>query len=109
MPARDRAYLDWVKTQWCVSCGRPADDPHHVIGHGLSGMATKVSDYLSFPMCRVCHSELHQHGHNAWESLWGNQFEHVLNTLYQAIRERVIDTAPKELCLVIEGVISESK
>lgn len=106
-PARDRAYLNWVKTQFCVCCQRPADDPHHVIGHGLSGTATKVSDYLVFPMCRVCHSELHQHGHNAWESMWGNQFTYVLNTLVEAIKTGHVNTSMKELCLAMEEVISD--
>ncbi|HHL5817038.1 TPA: hypothetical protein ACQ8KR_000001, partial [Escherichia coli] len=31
-------YTRWVKTQKCMSCGNQADDPHHIIGHGLGGM-----------------------------------------------------------------------
>ena len=27
-------YTRWVKTQPCACCGKPADDPHHLIGHG---------------------------------------------------------------------------
>ncbi|EIQ8309708.1 DUF968 domain-containing protein, partial [Escherichia coli] len=27
-------YTHWVKTQPCACCGKPADDPHHLIGHG---------------------------------------------------------------------------
>ena len=27
-------YMRWVKTQPCACCGKPADDPHHLIGHG---------------------------------------------------------------------------
>ncbi|WP_445610762.1 DUF968 domain-containing protein, partial [Escherichia coli] len=27
-------YTRWVKTQPCACCGMPADDPHHLIGHG---------------------------------------------------------------------------
>ncbi|WP_139551754.1 DUF968 domain-containing protein, partial [Escherichia coli] len=26
-------YTRWVKTQSCACCGKPADDPHHLIGH----------------------------------------------------------------------------
>ena len=37
-------YTRWVKTQPCEGCRRPADDPHHVIGHGMGGTATKVHD-----------------------------------------------------------------
>ncbi|WP_126677088.1 DUF968 domain-containing protein, partial [Escherichia coli] len=28
-------YTRWVKTQKCMTCGNQADDPHHIIGHGL--------------------------------------------------------------------------
>ncbi|EFD7796149.1 DUF968 domain-containing protein, partial [Escherichia coli] len=34
-------YTSWVKTQPCACCGQPADDPHHLIGHGQGGMGTK--------------------------------------------------------------------
>ncbi|HDK2458370.1 TPA: DUF968 domain-containing protein, partial [Escherichia coli] len=33
-------YTRWVKTQKCMTCGNQADDPHHIIGHGLGGMGT---------------------------------------------------------------------
>ncbi|EPZ5681550.1 DUF968 domain-containing protein, partial [Escherichia coli] len=35
-------YTRWVKTQKCMTCGNQADDPHHIIGHGLGGMGTKA-------------------------------------------------------------------
>ncbi|HBC4987442.1 hypothetical protein QE736_25150, partial [Escherichia coli] len=31
-------YTRWVKTQKCMTCGNQADDPHHIIDHGLGGM-----------------------------------------------------------------------
>ncbi|WP_218703885.1 DUF968 domain-containing protein, partial [Escherichia coli] len=34
-------YTRWVKTQPCACCGKPADDPHHLIGYGQGGMGTK--------------------------------------------------------------------
>ncbi|EMK5023094.1 DUF968 domain-containing protein, partial [Escherichia coli] len=37
-------YTRWVKTQKCMTCGNQADDPHHIIGHGLGGMGTKADD-----------------------------------------------------------------
>jgi hypothetical protein len=52
-------YLQWVKTQPCEGCGSPADDPHHLIGWGQGGMGTKAHDLLTIPLCRVCHTELH--------------------------------------------------
>ncbi len=52
-------YTRWVKTQKCMTCGNQADDPHHIIGHGLGGMGTKADDLFVIPLCRKCHSELH--------------------------------------------------
>ncbi|EDW8118140.1 DUF968 domain-containing protein [Salmonella enterica subsp. enterica serovar Sundsvall] len=52
-------YTRWVKSQPCECCRRPADDPHHVIGHGMGGTATKAHDLFVFPLCRECHDELH--------------------------------------------------
>ncbi|HGU8992508.1 TPA: DUF968 domain-containing protein, partial [Escherichia coli] len=51
-------YTRWVKTQKCMTCGNQADDPHHIIGHGLGGMGTKADDLFVIPLCRKCHNEL---------------------------------------------------
>ena len=55
----DEKYLAWVKTQPCECCGRPSDDPHHLIGWGQGGMATKAHDIFAIPLCRQHHTELH--------------------------------------------------
>ncbi|HCE0542424.1 TPA: DUF968 domain-containing protein, partial [Escherichia coli] len=47
-------YTRWVKTQKCMTCGNQADDPHHIIGHGLGGMGTKADDLFVIPLCRKC-------------------------------------------------------
>ncbi|RXB59916.1 DUF968 domain-containing protein, partial [Escherichia coli] len=52
-------YTRWVKTQKCMTCGNQADDPHHIIGHGLGGMGTKADDLFVIPLCRKCHNKLH--------------------------------------------------
>lgn len=52
-------YTRWVKTQPCACCGMPADDPHHLIGHGQGGMGTKAHDLFVLPLCRKHHNELH--------------------------------------------------
>ncbi|MEG0716821.1 MAG: DUF968 domain-containing protein, partial [Morganella sp. (in: enterobacteria)] len=52
-------YLAWIKTQPCESCGKSSDDPHHLIGWGQGGMATKAHDIFAIPLCRQCHTELH--------------------------------------------------
>lgn len=52
-------YLEWIKTQPCECCGKPSDDPHHLIGWRQGGMATKAHDIFAIPLCRQCHTELH--------------------------------------------------
>ncbi|HFD3014249.1 TPA: DUF968 domain-containing protein [Escherichia coli] len=65
-------YTRWVKTQKCMTCGNQADDPHHIIGHGLGGMGTKADDLFVIPLCRKCHSELHA-GVKDFEEKHGSQ------------------------------------
>jgi len=54
-----QAYTDWVKTQPCCGCGTPADDPHHIIGHGFGGTGVKAGDFHVIPVYRICHRDLH--------------------------------------------------
>jgi hypothetical protein len=56
----NETYTRWVKIQPCECCRRPADDPHHIIGHGMGGTATKAHDLFVIPLCRECHDELHR-------------------------------------------------
>ncbi|EQB98772.1 DUF968 domain-containing protein [Photorhabdus temperata] len=65
-------WLQWVKSQPCAGCQRPADDPHHIIGHGQGGMGTKAHDLFTIPLCRECHDELHR-DMRQWEQKHGNQ------------------------------------
>ncbi|PHZ28055.1 hypothetical protein CS533_07300 [Yersinia bercovieri] len=67
-----RKWLTWVKSQQCCGCGSSADDPHHIIGHGQGGMATKAHDLFTIPLCRLCHDALHADMHT-WESEHGSQ------------------------------------
>ncbi|WP_193160013.1 DUF968 domain-containing protein [Serratia ureilytica] len=68
----DSKYTRWVKSQKCLGCSARSDDPHHIIGHGLGGMGTKPSDYLTIPLCRTCHRKLHDDP-AAWEAEHGSQ------------------------------------
>lgn len=56
----NKSFLQWVKTQPCVCCGQPSDDPHHLIGWGQGGMGTKAHDIFSLPLCRKHHDQLHR-------------------------------------------------
>lgn len=85
----NQTYTDWVKRQPCECCRRPADDPHHVIGHGMGGTATKAHDLFVFPLCRECHDELHADV-NAFEEKNGSQLQLLFRFLDRAIAIGVI-------------------
>ena len=65
-------YIQWVKNQPCVCCGKQADDPHHIIGHGQGKMGGKAHDIFTIPLCRKHHNELHQNV-EIWEQKYGSQ------------------------------------
>lgn len=87
---RSRKYLNYVKSLPCVITGAPADDPHHLIGHGQGGMATKACDLFAFPLTREQHTNLHNIGWRAWEVAHGSQWRFVAQTLEQAVKDGVI-------------------
>lgn len=90
-PFRSRAYLDWVKSLECCGCGAPADDPHHVINAGLGGaMGSKPSDLFTIPLCRGCHTKLHE-SPVEWEDKHGLQWKWVALTIAEAVEEGVIE------------------
>lgn len=89
-------YTRWVKTEPCLCCGRQADDPHHLIGYGLGGMATKAHDLFVIPLCRAHHDELHADV-RAFEEQYGTQPELLLRVLDRALAIGVIATGKKNL------------
>lgn len=76
-------YLAWVKTQPCACCGQQADDPHHLIGWGQGGMATKAHDIFVIPLCRIHHTELHNNP-TEFERKYGAQPVLIINLLDRA-------------------------
>ncbi|WHP32821.1 DUF968 domain-containing protein [Trabulsiella odontotermitis] len=84
-----KPYTDWVKTQPCSGCQRPADDPHHIIGHGMGGTATKAHDLFVIPLCRECHDELHADV-SVFEQKHGTQLELLFRFLDKALGIGVI-------------------
>ncbi|TNV14926.1 DUF968 domain-containing protein [Buttiauxella sp. B2] len=77
-------YTRWAKSEKCACCDNPADDPHHLIGYGQGGMATKAHDLFVIPLCRRHHDELHADV-SAFEKKYGTQPELVLKTLDRAL------------------------
>lgn len=77
-------YTRWVKSQQCMCCNKPADDPHHLIGHGQGGMGTKAHDLFVIPLCREHHDELHA-GPVAFEAKYGDQLTLLFRFLDRAL------------------------
>lgn len=67
-PARDRAYLNFVRSGECLACetSERSQAAHVRMGH-KGGMGQKPSDYRTLPLCHRCHSRQHQIGE---ESFW---------------------------------------
>lgn len=80
------SYTRYVKVLPCVVCGKQADDPHHLIGHGQGKMGGKTHDLFTIPLCRQHHNELHK-DMRAWEREHGSQISHLLSTLDIALKE----------------------
>ncbi|HEP1897691.1 TPA: DUF968 domain-containing protein [Kluyvera cryocrescens] len=77
-------YTRWVKSQQCMCCNNPADDPHHLIGHGQGGMGTKAHDLFVIPLCREHHDELHTRP-VAFEAKYGDQLVLLFRFLDRAL------------------------
>ena len=80
----NETYTRWVKTQPCVCCNKPADDPHHLIGHGQGGMGTKAHDLFVIPLCRAHHNELHADP-VAFEAKYDDQLVLVFRVIDRAL------------------------
>ncbi|MGU0043993.1 DUF968 domain-containing protein [Escherichia coli] len=82
-------YTRWVKTQPCARCGKPADESHHLIGHGQGGMGTKSHDIFTLPLCREHHNELHADP-LAFEEKHGSQVDLIFRFLDHAFATGVL-------------------
>jgi DNA recombination protein Rad52 len=69
---RDKAYLKFVAAQPCLVCGRQPSHAHHLTFAQKRGLAIKVSDEFTVPLCAVHHDECHRWGdESAWWSRYG--------------------------------------
>lgn len=78
-----RKWLQFVKAQPCMCCGKQADDPHHLIGYG-GAMGSKQHDLFVIPLCRIHHDELHLNV-GKFEQDYGSQLELLIKFLDRAI------------------------
>lgn len=89
-PWKSQRYLEFVRSLPSVITGTPGCEAHHLIGHGHSGMATKVSDLWTFPLTREQHRELHRIGFEEWEAMHGLQWRYVAITIEKAVKNNVL-------------------
>jgi len=60
---RSKEYLEFIRHRVCSFCGSHGVEPHHSVrsmrGISNGGLARKGSDLLTVPVCRPCHSSIH--------------------------------------------------
>ena len=59
---RSKEHLRFVAQQPCLICGRAPSHAHHIRYAQSRGLALKVSDEFTVPLCAIHHSELHTTG-----------------------------------------------
>jgi hypothetical protein len=59
---RSKEHLQFVAQQPCLICGRSPSQAHHVRFAQSKGLALKVSDEFTVPLCAIHHSENHSTG-----------------------------------------------
>ena len=59
---RSKEHLRYVAEQPCAICGRSPSHAHHVRFAQSKGLALKVSDEFTVPLCAIHHSENHSTG-----------------------------------------------
>ena len=66
-PRKNPEYLEYVRKQACICCGRYGSEAHHLKEAGQSGTAYKVDDWEVISLCPECHREYHIKGKKAFE------------------------------------------
>jgi DNA recombination protein Rad52 len=59
---RSKEHLRYVAQQPCIICGRAPSHAHHIRYAQSRGLALKVSDEFTVPLCAIHHSEIHTTG-----------------------------------------------
>lgn len=77
---KSRKHLDRVHSLPCVVCQSPEVQAHHIRMANLTGGGQRASDWLTIPLCRRDHEDLHR-DIPMWEMRYGKQIDHVTKTL----------------------------
>lgn len=88
---RSGEYLSWVRSLPCCVCGVIGQcDAHHLIGMkaGLSGMGLTAPDQYAMPLCRACHTRMHND-----TELQQMQWQYVAQTLARAVEQGPLEVS----------------
>jgi DNA recombination protein Rad52 len=87
---RSKEHLRFVAQQPCLICGRKPSHAHHIRFAQPRGLALKVSDEFTVPLCAIHHHENHTTGN---EKAWWQQHKiepvEIAEDLWRQSREKV--------------------
>jgi len=66
----NKPYLDFVRTLPCIFCRTDHAEPHHIISIGMGFMGGKAADIHTMPLCRGCHTEVHENPDDYPQTKW---------------------------------------
>jgi Rad52/22 family double-strand break repair protein len=94
---RSKEHLQFVAQQPCLVCGRSPSHAHHVRFAQSKGLALKVSDEFTVPLCAIHHSENHATGYERrwWQTRNIDPLK-VARVLWEESRKRGALTASEE-------------
>jgi Rad52/22 family double-strand break repair protein len=85
---RSKEHLKFVASQSCLICGRAPSHAHHIRYAQPKGLALKVSDEFTVPLCATHHSENHMTGNELqWWQDRNIEPLSVARKLWQEFRE----------------------
>jgi DNA recombination protein Rad52 len=85
---RSKEHLKFVASQSCLICGRTPSHAHHIRYAQAKGLALKVSDEFTVPLCATHHSENHMTGNELqWWQDRNIEPLSVARKLWQEFRE----------------------
>lgn len=76
------SFLQFIRKQVCVFCGKPCDHAHHMKTRGAGG-----SDLTAVPLCAPHHTEIHQVGKAVLTQQYGIDW----NRTHRVLLERFIE------------------
>lgn len=78
-------FIEWLRLRPCGVCSEsPPSDPHHVRTRAAGG----GTEENVVPLCRVCHTKIHQLGKLTFRSRTGVDLEAVAREEWAIWRER---------------------